>query len=267
MSDPAGKRYDVRPEAKTAGTPQVAGLFRRFELKFYLSESMIPRIRELSAPYVQRDPFAAQTPNGQYTVRSIYYDSPDMHFYHEKLDGVKTRKKLRIRSYSQVDGTCSDRVWFEIKRKVNRLSLKERASIPLEQLDIVLQESIPAAILDDLDFRARTVLDKYKYNMRSRGLKPIVLVIYEREPFVGRDRPSNRLTLDRKMRSGFNPTSSDLFTNDGLRQIETDRFVLEMKFDDRMPAWMARIIQELNLRSQAYSKFCVGIDAWMASAD
>jgi hypothetical protein len=255
-------RYEVGPGARSAGL-QSPALFRRFELKFHLPEHMIPRIHELSAPYVDRDPFAAETANGHYTVRSVYYDSPDLMCFHEKLDGVKTRKKLRVRAYTYGPDQNSDKCWFEIKRKLGRLSLKERVSVPIEDAEVVLGESVPNAILDTLDYRSRAVLDKFKFNIRARKMRAVVLVTYDREPFIGRDRRSNRITFDRKIRSLFDPSLHNIFQDQGLRQFEEERFVLEMKFDDRMPAWMARIIQELNIRAQAYSKFCEGITAWL----
>ena len=259
MSD---SRYEVGQSARSGGL-QSPALFRRFELKFHLPEHLIPRIHELSAPYVDRDPFAEKTGTGVYTVRSVYYDTPDLSSYHEKIDGVKTRKKLRVRAYTYGPDRNSDRCWLEIKRKLGRLSLKERVAVPIEESETVLGESVPMYIIDGLDYRSRAILDKFKFNIRSRKMRAVVLVTYEREPFIGRDRRSNRITFDRKIRSIFNPALHDLFLEQGLRQFEDERFVLEMKFDDRMPAWMARIIQELNIRAQAYSKFCEGIRVWL----
>jgi len=36
-----------------------------------------------------------------------------------------------------------------------------------------------------------------------------------------------------------------------------------LKFNEAMPIWMAKLIRKLNLRSESYSKYCTGLDAWM----
>ena len=38
--------------------------------------------------------------NGQYEIRSLYFDTPDDKALREKLDGVITREKYRIRLYN-----------------------------------------------------------------------------------------------------------------------------------------------------------------------
>jgi len=39
--------------------------------------------------------------DGSYKVASLYYDSPDLRCYWEKLDVEKVRRKLRVRTYGE----------------------------------------------------------------------------------------------------------------------------------------------------------------------
>ena len=68
---------------------------------------------------------------GFYPVWSPYYDTRDLRFYWEKIDGNKFRRKLRIRHYGtpdDLDGRTP--VWVEIKQRVNRVTQKRRARLP-----------------------------------------------------------------------------------------------------------------------------------------
>jgi len=53
-------------------------------------------------------------------------DNPGLSLCHATIDGVKNRFKLRIRFYDHVE---SNPVFFEIKRRVNDVILKERAAV------------------------------------------------------------------------------------------------------------------------------------------
>jgi len=79
---------------------------------------------------------------------------------------------------------------------------------------------------------------------------------------VGVENERWRVTLDHNLRSLHMPQLDDFFEEDGLQQFEERNFVLEMKFDQRMPRWMTTLVRRLNLRAQSYSKYVHGIDAW-----
>ncbi len=234
----------------------------RHELKFYLPIETIAQIRPLIADHVQHDPYCANQPNKDYTVRSIYFDSDDLHFYHEKIDSVKTRRKLRVRTYNtqQTDSIA----FVEIKRKFGRVGCKDRLMLPLESVDHAMNGVRPELVLgDNPTFKDRSVLGKIRYLLNMKQLHPVVLVTYDREAFVGlRDR-TVRITFDSNIRSLLNPTMEQLFDEKSLVQFEDKFFVLELKFDEAMPAWMAGLIRQLNISSESYSKYCTGIDAWL----
>ena len=48
-----------------------------------------------------------------YTIRSLYFDTPDDQDFHDKLDGLELRRKLRLRTYSP----RSDFAMLEMKQK------------------------------------------------------------------------------------------------------------------------------------------------------
>lgn len=234
--------------------------FVRYEFKYRISRTLIPDIRAYIEPYVEHDPHCADLPGHQYTVRSIYFDSQDLDFYFDKLDSVRVRKKLRVRTYNLADDGAP--AFLEIKRKIGRRGLKERLMLDLSQVDPVLNGGEPEEVLPDLPFLDRKVLDKFRFNLITREMNPVVLVVYEREAMIGRENERCRVTFDQDIRSLVNPRLEQIFEEDALRPFEEAFFVLEMKFDERMPRWMTRLVRLLDLRAQSYSKYVHGIDAW-----
>jgi hypothetical protein len=234
--------------------------FRRYELKYRIPRVERDAIREVILPHVRRDPYCEDQPKWRYTVRSIYFDTEDLQFYFEKLDSVKIRKKLRVRTYNRsADGTPA---FLEIKRKHGRRGLKERLMLPIHEVDGALNGQDVSLLVGDRPFHDRVVMDRFRFNLRTKRLRPVVLVAYEREAFVGMDNDRLRVTFDSNLRSLIDPNMDDIFDESKLRQFEDRSFVLELKFDDFMPRWMARLVTLLNLRARPYSKYCYGIDAW-----
>jgi hypothetical protein len=87
----------------------------RLEYKYLVPGELLPRLRRMIAPFVETDAHAVVYGTRGYTVRSIYFDTRALDFYHEKLAGLEARKKLRLRGYNGNGARCV--VFLEIKRK------------------------------------------------------------------------------------------------------------------------------------------------------
>ena len=71
----------------------------RREYKYLVPTESIADIRNAFMPFVDPDPFMETREEGQYTVKSVYYDTARLDCYREKTDGANPRSKLRIRGY------------------------------------------------------------------------------------------------------------------------------------------------------------------------
>lgn len=96
----------------------------RLEYKYLVPFSDLDRLRNNLLKYLEFDEYAAIRPNKEYTVRSIYLDSYDYKCYYEKLDGIHTRKKFRIRGYNKEKD--NSRIFFEMKKKYDNFISKNR---------------------------------------------------------------------------------------------------------------------------------------------
>ena len=108
----------------------------RYEKKYRVPIGKISELREFMRTYVNVDPFASECKDNTYTVRSIYYDTKNMKFYREKIEGIRDRKKLRIRAYDcQKENSVA---FLEIKRKNDAIISKNRSAVYYKNLSQLL---------------------------------------------------------------------------------------------------------------------------------
>ncbi|MBD3334032.1 MAG: VTC domain-containing protein [Candidatus Eisenbacteria bacterium] len=233
----------------------------RFEIKYYLPPGAEDTVRRLIRPHVVHDPHASGKQGYRYVVRSVYFDTEDLTFYYEKLDGIKIRKKVRVRTYDP--RPADDRVFLEIKRRFNNRIMKERCPLHYELLAQAMDGVEGAAAGAALPAVDRRTLNKFRYLLNMDELQPTVLVVYNREAFVGRDNDRLRVTLDEDVKSIMVREVDELFRNDDFRRVPDTRTILECKFDDRMPHWMLRMVREVGRSAESISKYCNSIEAWL----
>ena len=234
--------------------------FKRREFKYYVRLESLEALRERFFQHMNHDPHCQDRDERNYSVRSIYIDTPRFLFYYEKLDGLKIRKKLRIRTYN----TFSDDsiAFFEIKRKFKNTIVKERAKVPLKEAPNLMNGANLHLINEKTNFKERAALNKFIYLTKKLHLEAKTLVTYEREALLGIDDETVRVTFDLNVRSYPEPNLEEIFREQDLRTLTDKYFILEIKFFDRMPFWVRQIVRDFGLRKQSISKYCNGLDAW-----
>ncbi len=182
--------------------------------------------------------------NGQYEVRSLYFDNLADKSLREKLNGVNIREKFRIRLYNNDQSM----IFLQRKFKHGVLGYKNSAILTPEQAQAIadgnigwMPDSVNAVILCFYD------------SIVSEGLKAKVIVDYTREPFIFA--PGNvRVTLDYNIRTGMGCTD---FLNPSCVTIpiKDSPCVLEVKWDNYLPTVIRDAIQLDGRRSAAFSKY------------
>src|SRR5262245_48745643 len=104
----------------------------RFELKYVIDERTAGEVRRYVRQFLEPDEHTDPRGGVGYPVHSLYLDSYDLALARQTLTGKKNRFKLRIRFYDDDDESP---VFFEIKKRVNDVIMKERA--------IVYRASVP----------------------------------------------------------------------------------------------------------------------------
>jgi SPX domain protein involved in polyphosphate accumulation len=230
--------------------------FNRFELKYLISIEQAARIKSALRPYLVPDENGSG--GGRYSLSSLYYDSPGLHFYSEKQNGLLFRRKLRIRYYDSEDAFTNETpVFVEIKQRLDRVTQKRRARLSYEQaLRLCNDRKLP-----DVDEEDKALLEEVYVLLWQYNLQPASIVRYDRLALIGtRYDLGLRVTFDTSLSFVDNP----LHLHDrkpGLPMLPTGWVVMEIKVNDRMPRWLVEIVARHNLNSQRISKYCRSIDA------
>ena len=225
----------------------------RFELKYLLSREQAATLLEEAAPYLEDDSHGAGT---SYAITSLYYDTPDLRCYWEKIEGIKYRRKLRIRHYEGHAELQPDTpVFVEIKQRVNRTIQKRRARFPYAA---ALALCRGAEI--EHDPKQAAFVGEVQAFVDVHRLQPVSVVSYFRRALVGTAHdPGLRVTFDTDIR--YRSVDLDLESrNPGRHMVHPERVVLEVKANDRIPRWVAALIGAHNTQIVRISKYCHSIE-------
>ena len=243
---------------RSAATDLLAAIrrFNRFELKYVADRQLVEAFRQELPARLERDPHGV---DGFYPIWSTYYDSPDLRFYWEKIDGEKFRRKLRIRHYGTPDGLTGDTLVFaEIKQRVNRVTQKRRVRLPYEGA-LQLCAGDPSEVRDPQD---TAVMEEIEMMVRQCMLRPTTVVGYVREAFFGRDEDSGlRVTIDSRIR-GRDRDLDLRWQGEGENRyiIPPHLSVVEMKVNERVPYWLTELVARHNISLVRVSKYCQSIE-------
>ena len=97
-------------------------------------------------------------------------------------------------------------------------------------------------------------IKEIKYLMKRYELMPKVYLSYDRLGFFDLEDPTLRLILDNNIHSRRSNLSfkTDESTIDVIKK---DEYILEIKVKNNYPLWLARILDNLKIRSSSFSKY------------
>jgi SPX domain protein involved in polyphosphate accumulation len=230
--------------------------FNRFELKYLITLQQAEQFKSALRAYLVPDQHGNN--NGRYALTSLYYDSPDLHCYWEKADGVRFRRKLRIRHYETGEVfTDETPVFLEIKQRIDRVTQKRRAILPYsEALSLCNDRRIPNHAPDDKAVIEEVFVFLWQYNLR-----PASIVRYDRQAFIGTDYDVGlRVTFDTSLSFQSHPLHLHEQPS-GLPMLSANLVVMEIKVNERIPYWLTEMIAAHNLQMVRVSKYCRSIEA------
>ena len=215
----------------------------RHELKYFINEGEIEVLRRRLIPVMHLDSHCID--GEPYAIRSLYFDDINDSAYYDKQAGVMHRDKYRIRIYNYSDAE----IFLERKRKMGDLIQKSSAKITRRLCD-----QLAAGDPKGLYKSANPLLQDMYVQMRTRLLRPRVIVDYLREAYVC-PAENTRITFDLDLRTGM--YSTDLFDPELPTFCPHDRNVqiLEVKFDNFLPAHIAGMLSGISAERSAISKY------------
>lgn len=226
--------------------------FNRYELKYILTHREYLKIVNDLEGFLDRDRHAGS--EGIYRIASLYYDSLDLSCYRNKIDGIKYRRKLRLRVYKDADISCG---FVEIKQRINRTVQKRRLRLPIEEAKALCSgEDIGRDRFDTVD--GETV-SEVLFLVKALRMKPKCIISYHRRPFEGsRYDYGLRITFDTHLKSRIHEL--DITAECGDRFfLPPDIVVMEVKVNEKIPIWLTSLIGAHQCNLQRVSKYCIGI--------
>lgn len=238
--------------------------FSRFEFKYILKEDLKTKIEKQVQYFMKYDGFVHPEFSNSYFVRSLYFDGPDSFNFYEKIDGIKKRKKFRLRTYDKEYGKTS--LFLEQKgRNVNRV-FKHRTLIEKNDLIKFYEAEDFGYLLEK--YGEIKIINEFISDSVKRKISPVVLVDYIRRPYISDYDMNFRITFDSNIMS---KPSKNLFPeNDNSEDYIhclPGYTILEVKFYRKIPAWFHKIIMVYNLERVSVSKFVLGMKTSKIAVD
>ena len=217
----------------------------RHELKYYITYNDYMMLKQRMSAVMNRDKNTNE--NGEYFIRSLYFDDIDDFAFREKLDGVDERDKFRLRTYNY----SQDVAKLERKHKQNGYILKDSITLSRNECDMFLNGQYNFLLERNEKF------SKELFRIfTQRIFKPRVIVDYMREPYVF-PLGDVRVTFDKDIRTAYR--STDIFDSKipTYPVITEGAVVLEVKFNDILPSFIHSVLQIDSPLRSAVSKYCI----------
>lgn len=215
-------------------------VFKRYELKYMLTQEQKKKILEAMVPHMALDKY------GRTTIRNIYFDTDTYRLIRHSIEKPTYKEKLRIRSYDRAEPDST--VFVELKKKYKHVVYKRRVSLPEEEaMKWISQENhchMATQISEEIDY----FIDYYK------TLHPAVFLSYEREAFYAKDGSDFRVTFDDTILCRQDALSLEAEVY-GTPLLPEGMVLMEIKCSGGIPLWMTHVLSEERIYKTAFSKY------------
>jgi len=214
----------------------------RNELKYMINAHQKDVMTHKAHHLFERDSYSDAA--GAYVVSSLYFDDYHQSAFFDKVNGIRGRKKFRVRIYNHQPDV------IKLERKIKRENVTEKNHIR------ITREAYDALVCGDAGFLKdsdEAVARDFYLAFQTRNLRPRVVVEYRREAFMYRY-GDVRITFDTLLKAG--PFQKDLFARGHLiPALPGEQIILEVKFTGYLPDVVRSSIQIDNLQWQSISKY------------
>ncbi len=215
-------------------------VFKRYELKYMITEAQKEIILNTIKPYMEIDRF------GKTTIRNLYFDTDNYLLIRRSIEKPKYKEKLRIRSYETA--TEDSTVFVELKKKYDSIVYKRRISLPY-------REAV-AWLSGERHCKKQTqISSEIDYFMQYYGnLHPTVFLSYEREAYYSKDSSDFRITFDRNIlvRRENLTLESEAY---GTPILNKGEIIMELKCSGGIPLWLTQVLSREKIYKTPFSKY------------
>ena len=214
-------------------------VMRRYEMKYLLTGEQTAYLRERLKGRMEVDKY------GKTPVATLYYDTPTYRLIRASVEKPLFKEKIRLRSYGLA--TEESPVFLELKRKAYGIVYKRRVETTIPLVNKFFSREGDICAPGQINREITAFRDCY------RTLVPSCLIVYDRTAYI---EPNGdlRLTIDEEPRY----RTDDLTLTkslDGVPLLDGERTDLEIKNQEAIPLWLARILSEGGITTGSFSKY------------
>ena len=215
----------------------------RYEHKYLIENHKYLMIKKMIAPIFGQQ----QGDYHRYPVCSLYYDTPNLDYFYQKINGEYRHVKVRLRKYTR-DFYDDSSYWLETKTKVKERIVKRRSELSVS--DIPCPQDWPISQRLDL------LVERAQYN-----ISPSCFITYDREAFEFYYKSEKlRVTFDHNM--SVTSPSGNIKRAMGILDVKNQHHVLmEIKyFEDSYPLFLKNLLAKISLKRIYFSKYAEGLN-------
>ena len=218
----------------------VQTVFKRYELKYLLTLAQKETVLRAMQPYMTLDKY------GRTTIRNLYYDTDSYLLIRRSIEKPAYKEKLRLRSYSRVDGDTT--AFVELKKKYKSIVYKRRISLPYGEATAWLSREKRTEKYTQIASEIDYFLDYYG------SLHPAVFLSYEREAYYSLDGGDFRVTFDDTIlcREDNLTLRAEPY---GTPLLPEGMVLMEIKCPGAIPLWMTHVLTEEHIYKTSFSKY------------
>lgn len=217
----------------------------RYEFKYLLSMRSYFIIKGIVSEFMGSDKHSTER---SYPVLSLYFDSADSEYYHQKIQGEHLHVKVRLRKYS--DHFFDEASGFlEMKTSIN--SRQSKIRVPQKDMGRVMTPDFWQSEVDLAFFK--------EYQLKR--FTPKCFVHYRREAYEQEFEGGNklRITFDHDVSAW--PLNSCFEERQAIYGAScSHRVIMEIKYPQaQFPLWLQQLLQQFSLKREHISKYADGL--------
>lgn len=215
-------------------------VFKRYELKYLMDERQKEAVMEAIDKHMKLDRY------GHSSIRNIYLDTDNFLLARRSIEKPVYKEKLRFRCYGapEPDGE----VFVELKKKYDSVVYKRRLTMPLDKamswFTTDAEDHPCTQIGQEIDF----------FRKRYPGIRPAMLITYEREAYSLIGEGDLRITIDSNIQARMDDL--DLTSEPGGYSVLPEGYTLmEIKTMYGYPKWLNELLGSNRLFKSSFSKY------------
>lgn len=221
--------------------------FKRYEKKYLLTKEQYRNLLPVLHKYMNLDDHCKGNEN--YNIYNIYFDTKNNDVIRHSISKPYYKEKLRLRSY-KIPDIPKDKVFLELKKKINGIVNKRRVVLPLyEAYDFLSFGKVPVF----KDYENNQVIHELEYYLKTNSVSPSIYIGYSREAYFGKENKDFRITFDSSILTRRYELSLEK-GHFGENLLKDGEYLMEIKILGAIPLWLTSLLSDLSIYNIHFSK-------------